>query len=118
MAKPPPQEGYQPRQLPAWFLLTKLAKAGTASRAGSGAGGSEMFSATLQPVSRDQIMKLAEGRVGAGERRQIVRRLVAQAARCQVTAGFDPFSAEPVAEASYDLPLRRAFERACRLHER
>jgi hypothetical protein len=71
----------------------------------------------VQPVSRDQVMKLAEGRVGAGERRQIVRRLVAQAARNQVTAGLDPFQGEPVPEGSYDLALKRACERACRLHQ-
>jgi hypothetical protein len=61
-------------------------------------------------------VKLAEGRIGAGERRQIVRRLVAQAARNQVTAGLDPFKGEPVPEAAYDQALKRAFERACRLH--
>ncbi|HSS50880.1 MAG TPA: hypothetical protein VLX28_18215 [Thermoanaerobaculia bacterium] len=76
-----------------------------------------MLDPILQPVSRDQLVKLAEGRAGAGERRQIVRRLVAQAARNQVTAGLDPFMGEPVPEAAYDLALKRAFERACRLHE-
>lgn len=69
----------------------------------------------LQPVSRDQVMKLAEGRAGMGERRQIVRRLVAQAARNQVTASLYPD--QPAPEASYDLALKRAFERACQLHE-
>jgi len=73
-----------------------------------------MLDLISQPVSRDQILKLAEGRLGAAERRQIVRRLVAQAARNEVPAGLDPY--QPVAESSYDLPLKRAFERACRLH--
>jgi hypothetical protein len=63
-------------------------------------------------------LKLAEGRLGTAERRQIVRHLVAQAARNQVTAGLDPYKGEPVPEGSYDLPLKRAFERACRLHDR
>jgi hypothetical protein len=76
-----------------------------------------MLDPILQPVSRDHIVKLAEGRLAAGERRQIVRRLVAQAARNLVTAGLDPFQGEPVPEGSYDLALKRAFERACRLHE-
>lgn len=76
-----------------------------------------MSNAILQPVSRDQIAKLADGRLGAAERRQIVRRLVAQAARNEVTAGLDPFKGEPVPEGSYDLALKRAFERASRLHE-
>ena len=75
-----------------------------------------MLDPIVQPVSRDQIMKLAEGRAGAAERRQIVRRLVAQAARNQITAGLDPFQGEPVPEGSYDLALRRACERVCRLH--
>jgi hypothetical protein len=75
-----------------------------------------MLDPILQPVSRDHIVKLAEGRLAAGERRQIVRSLVAQAARNQVTAGLDPFQGEPVPEDSYDLALKRAFERACRLH--
>jgi len=57
-----------------------------------------MLDSILQPVSRDQIVKLAEGRLKASERRQIVRRLVAQAARIPVTAGFDPFRVESVAE--------------------
>ena len=61
-------------------------------------------------------MKLAEGRFGAGERRQIVRRLVAQAARNQVTVSLDPFKGKAVPEAAYDQALQRAFERACRLH--
>ncbi|HEX4966417.1 MAG TPA: hypothetical protein VF173_36755 [Thermoanaerobaculia bacterium] len=74
-----------------------------------------MLDPILQPVSRDQIVKLAEGRLGAAERRQTVRCLVAQAARNQGTV-VDPYP--PVAEASYDLPLKRAFERACRLHAR
>jgi hypothetical protein len=75
-----------------------------------------MLDPILQPVSREQLVKLAEGRAGAGERRQIVRRLVAQAARNQVTAGLDPFKGKPVPEAAYDQALKRAFERACRLH--
>jgi len=76
-----------------------------------------MLDPVLQPVSQDQIMKLAEGRIAAGERREIVRRLVAQAARNQATAKLDPYLGEPVPEASYDLALSRAFERACRLHK-
>jgi hypothetical protein len=75
-----------------------------------------MFDPVLQPVSQDQLVKLSEGRVGAGERRQIVRRLVAQAARNKVTASLDPFKGEPVPEGAYDQALKRAFERACRLH--
>jgi hypothetical protein len=77
-----------------------------------------MLNPVLQPVSRDQLVKLAEGRVGAGERRQLVRRLVAEAARNKVTASLDPFKGEPVPEGAYDQALKRAFERACRLHER
>ncbi len=76
-----------------------------------------MSNPNLQPVSRDQILKLAEGRVAAGERRQIVRGLVAQAAQNQPVAGLDPFRGEPVPEGAYDLALKRAFERACRLHQ-
>jgi hypothetical protein len=76
-----------------------------------------MLDPVSQPVSRDEIAKLAEGRLAAAERRQIVRRLVAQAARNQGTAGLDPFRGEPVPEGSYDLALKRAFERACRLHQ-
>ena len=76
-----------------------------------------MIDSIVQPVSRDQLVKLAEGRVGAGERRQIVRRLVAQAARNQGAARLDPFLGKPVSEAAYDHALTRAFERACRLHD-
>ncbi|HEV7506970.1 MAG TPA: hypothetical protein VGS07_18920 [Thermoanaerobaculia bacterium] len=76
-----------------------------------------MSNLNLQPVSRDQIMKLAEGLVGAGERRQIVRNLIAQAAQNQATARLDPYKGAPVPEGSYDLALKRAFERAYRLHQ-
>lgn len=76
-----------------------------------------MLDPVLQPVSQDQIMKLAEGLAPARERRQIVRRLVAQAARNQAPAKLDPYFGEPVPEATYDLALSRAFERACRLHK-
>ncbi len=75
-----------------------------------------MFDSILQPVSQDQLVKLAEGRIGAVERRQIVRRLVSQAARNQVTARLDPFLGEPISETAYDQAMTRAFERACRLH--
>ena len=75
-----------------------------------------MLDSIVQPVSRDQLTKLAEGRTGAGERRQIVRRLVSQAARNQGTVSLDPFQGEPVPEDAYDQALKRAFERACRLH--
>lgn len=75
-----------------------------------------MLDSIVQPVSRDQLVKLAEGRIGAVERRQIVRRLVSQAARNQVTASLDPFLGEPIPESAYDRAMTRAFERACRLH--
>ncbi len=75
-----------------------------------------MLDAMVQPVSRDQIVKLAEGRLELNERRRTVRSLLAQAARNQVTANLDPYLGEPVPESAYDLALSRAFERACRLH--
>lgn len=70
-----------------------------------------------QTVTRSDIEKLTEGHLRAGERRQIVRRLLARAAFNQgpVAPGRFP---PPVAEVHYDKVLERAFERAWRLHER
>jgi hypothetical protein len=67
-----------------------------------------------QPVTRRDIEKLVEGHLRVGERKQIVRRLLAWAARSQTPAQFQ----QPVAEVHYDRVLERAFERAWRLHER
>lgn len=74
-----------------------------------------MLEGVQQPVTRVDIEKLAEGHLRVGERRQIVRRLLARAALNQAVAGHFP---PQVAEASYDKVLERAFERAWRLHER
>src|SRR4051812_9028959 len=79
--------------------------------------GNDMSELITQPVSREQVLNLAEGRLDPAERRQIVRRLVAQAARQQVAAELDPYAGGPVPEAAYDLALKRAFERVCRLYE-
>ncbi|MFY9823648.1 MAG: hypothetical protein WAM82_19865 [Thermoanaerobaculia bacterium] len=76
-----------------------------------------MPDAIAQPVSREQVLKLAEGRLDLDERREIVRRLVSQAARKQVTVELDPYAGGPVPETAYDLAMERAFERACRLYE-
>jgi len=76
-----------------------------------------MIESILQPVSQDQVVNLAEGRLEPSERRRIVRSLLAQAARNQTTAGLDPYPGRPVPETAYDLALSRAFERACRLHK-
>ena len=67
-----------------------------------------------QPVTRADIEKLVEGHLRVGERKRIVRRLLARAARSQAPGRF-PL---PIAEASYDKVLERAFERAWRLHQR
>jgi hypothetical protein len=70
-----------------------------------------------QPVTRADIERLTQGHLKVGERKQIVRRLLARAAFNQgpVAPGRFP---PPVAEGSYDRVLERAFERAWRLHER
>jgi peptidase M16-like protein len=82
-----------------------------------GAGGMNMQEGLQQTVTRADLEKLAEGHLKIGERKQIVRRLLARAAQNQglVAPGRFP---PPVAEASYDKVLERAFERAWRLHER
>ncbi len=67
-----------------------------------------------QPVTRADVERLAEGHLRVNERKGIVRRLLAQAARSQEPGPFQP----PVAEALYNKVLERAFERAWRLHER
>ena len=65
-------------------------------------------------VTRADIERLAEGHLKIGERKQIVRSLLARAARSQVPGQFQP----PVAESNYDKVLERAFKRAWRLHQR
>ena len=79
-----------------------------------GAEGMNMREGLQRTVTRADIEKLAEGHLKISERKQIVRRLLARAARNQVPGQFQP----PVAEASYDKALERAFERAWRLHQR
>jgi predicted Zn-dependent peptidase len=82
-----------------------------------GTGGMNMQEGAQQPVTRADLEKLAEGHLRVSERKQIVRRLLARAAFNQglVAPGRFP---PPVAEASYDRVLERAFERAWRLHQR
>jgi len=72
----------------------------------------------VQPVSRDQIERLAAGRLRHAECRRIVRQLLAQAAHAPEPVLPGRLLVQPVPEGSYEKALDRAFERACRLHER
>src|SRR4051812_32704413 len=78
------------------------------------AGGMNMPEGVQQPASRVDIERLAAGRLRASERKQIVRRLLARAARSQEPGPSQP----PVAEASYDRVLERAFARAWWFYQR
>ncbi len=75
----------------------------------------------LQPISRNQIEELAAGRLRHAEGRRIVRQLLARAAHAPepgLPGRLLVQLVQPVAERSYEKALDRAFERACRLHER
>ncbi|MEA2604729.1 MAG: zinc protease [Acidobacteriota bacterium] len=82
-----------------------------------GTGGMNMQEGAQQPVTRADIERLTEGHLKVGERKQIVRRLLARAAFNQAPVAPGRFP-PPVAEACYDRVLERAFERAWRLHQR
>lgn len=74
--------------------------------------------ARLEMEVKREVEELTRARLGVGERRRIVRQLLARAARNPGPALPVRLLVEPVAEERYEHVLDRAFERACRLHER